>query len=81
MLQVEVSSSISPAFGGVSSISIDAKTINELMGKLADRYPRFNDHFDQGIAVSINGQIYRDNWQVEIPQDSEVYLLPRLQGG
>ena len=40
-----------------------------------------NKHMDAGIAVSINGEIYRDTWREEIPPDSEVYLLPRIPGG
>jgi sulfur carrier protein ThiS len=39
------------------------------------------EHMDTGIAVSINGEIYRDHWAEKIPQDAEVFLLPRLQGG
>ncbi len=81
MLRVSVSSSISPALNGATEISIEAQTINELMHKLIDRYPRIENQCETGIAVSINGEIYRDNWNVKIPQDSEVYLLPRIPGG
>jgi hypothetical protein len=38
-------------------------------------------HLDTGIALAIDGQIYRDNWEVEIPEGAEVYLMPRIQGG
>jgi molybdopterin synthase sulfur carrier subunit len=81
MLQVQVTSSISQVLDGAHSIAVEAQTISELMGKLADRYPRLQRQLDEGIAVSINGQIYRDNWQVAIPADAEVYLLPRIPGG
>jgi len=81
MLQVQVSSSISQALDGANTIALEAQTISELMGKLAERYPRLQRQLDDGIAVSINGQIYRDNWQVAIPADAEVFLLPRIQGG
>ncbi|MFT5577323.1 MAG: molybdopterin synthase sulfur carrier subunit [Paraglaciecola psychrophila] len=81
MLQVQVTSSISQVLDGAHSIAVEAQTISELMRKLADRYPRLQRQLDEGIAVSINGQIYRDNWQVAIPADAEVYLLPRIPGG
>lgn len=81
MLQVSVSSSISHALNGATTISIDATTINELMHKLIERYPLIENQCTTGIAVAINGEIYRDNWGVTIPQDSEVYLLPRIPGG
>ena len=38
-------------------------------------------HIARGIAVSINGKIYRDSWSEKIPADAEIYLLPRIQGG
>jgi len=81
MLQVQVSSSISQALDGVTTIALNAQTVSELMSKLSERYPRMQRQLDEGIAVSINGQIYRDNWQVAIPADAEVYLLPRIPGG
>jgi len=81
MLQVQVSSSISQALDGATTIALNAQTVSELMSKLSERYPRMQRQLDEGIAVSINGQIYRDNWQVAIPADAEVYLLPRIPGG
>jgi molybdopterin synthase sulfur carrier subunit len=33
------------------------------------------------VAVAINGEIYRDNWDTKIPEEAEVFLLPRIQGG
>ena len=35
----------------------------------------------RGVAVSIDGVIYRDSWSKELPQDAEIYLLPRIAGG
>lgn len=40
-----------------------------------------SQHLEAGIAVAIDGQIYRDDWGKEIPTDAEIYLLPRIQGG
>jgi sulfur-carrier protein len=33
------------------------------------------------VAVSINGQIFRDQWDTQLPPDAEIYLLPRVPGG
>ena len=74
-------SSFRPALGGEESLRIQAKTLRELMGKLVKKYPRMQKHLDTGIAVAIDGQIYRDNWDLEIPEGVEVYLMPRIQGG
>jgi hypothetical protein len=38
-------------------------------------------HIARGVAVSIDGRIYRDDWGMELPEGAEIYLLPRIQGG
>jgi hypothetical protein len=48
---------------------------------VVERYPAMQQHMDQGIAVAIDGTIYRDDHSVTIPAVAEVYLLPRIQGG
>ena len=36
---------------------------------------------DRGVAVAIDGEIYRDAWFQPIPPDSEVFILPPIAGG
>jgi sulfur-carrier protein len=67
--------------GGALSISIHAKTIRELFRKLEEQFPAMGPHIARGIAVSINGKIYRDTWEQELPENAEIYLLPRIPGG
>ena len=81
MLEISLSGSLRDSADGAASISIDAGTIRELLRKVVERYPRMGSEIDKGVAVSINGQIYRDNWGQEIPDGAEVFLLPRIQGG
>ena len=83
MPKVKVSfiSSFRSALGGAEALDIEAGTLRELMHILVMKYPRMQKHIDDGIALAIDGQIYRDNWDVEIADGSEVYLMPRIQGG
>ncbi len=81
MLQVSLTGSLRSAAGGAAMVEIEARTIRELLSKIVERYPRMNQQLDAGIAVSIDGEIYRDDWSIEIPANSEVFLLPRIQGG
>ena len=74
-------SAFRPALGGAESLEIQAKTLRELMRKILKKYPRMQKHLDAGIALAIDGQIYRDDWDVEIPEGAEVYLMPRITGG
>ncbi len=82
MLEVKLSGSLRDAADGAASISIEAASIRELLRKVVERHPRMQSRIDnEGIAVSINGEIFRDNWGEKIPPGAEVFLLPRIQGG
>jgi sulfur-carrier protein len=70
-----------PAAGGASSVQIEAETIRELFRKLEEQYPAMAAYIARGIAVSINGKIFRDTWSEKLPEGAEIYLLPRIQGG
>jgi len=80
-VEVQLSASLREFAGGAASISIEAATIRELLRKLVERYPRMQRRVDEGIAVSVNGEIYRDDRNQQIPEGAEVFLLPRIQGG
>jgi molybdopterin converting factor small subunit len=81
MVAVNLWGSLKPAAGGAASITVEAQTIRELFRKLEEQYPAMKMHIDRGLAVSIDGRIWRDNWEAKIPENAEVYLLPRIQGG
>ncbi|WP_246676306.1 hypothetical protein [Mesorhizobium sp. B1-1-5] len=48
--------------------------------KLAEQYPGIEPWIDRAIAIAIDGVIYRDTWGKELPEDAEIFLLPRLAG-
>ncbi|MBX3567068.1 MAG: MoaD/ThiS family protein [Rhizobiaceae bacterium] len=81
MVEVTLWGSLGAIAGGKSRIEVEAKDIRELFRKLAERYPAMEPWIDRGIAVSIDGTIYRDTWSKELPEDAEIFLLPRLAGG
>jgi molybdopterin converting factor small subunit len=81
LVKVSFISSFRSALDGAESLEIQAKTLRELMSKLLASYPRLQKHLDEGIALAIDGEIYRDNWDVELKDGAEVFLMPRLQGG
>jgi sulfur-carrier protein len=81
MVEVTLWGSLGTAAGGKNKLDIDAKDIRELFRKLAEQYPALEPYIERGIAVSIDGVIYRDTWSKELPQGAEIFLLPRLVGG
>ena len=81
MLKVCLSGPLKAAADGAASVAINAATIRELLRELVKHYPDMQSQVDDGIAISVNGQIFRDSWSEKIPEDAEVFLLPRIQGG
>ena len=74
-------SSLRPALGGADSLEMEATTLRELMRMLCANYPGVKKQIDAGVAVAVNGEIYRDNRDVALRDGSEVFLMPRIQGG
>ena len=81
MAEIKVWGGLRPATGGASTLDIEAKTIRELLSKLKQRYPDTAPFIKAGIAVSVDGVLYRDSWEKKLPASAEIYLLPRIQGG
>ena len=81
MVEVTLWGSLGAAAGGKNKVDIEAKDIRELFRKLTEQYPGLEPYIERGIAVSIDGVIYRDTWSKELPQGAEIFLLPRLVGG
>jgi sulfur-carrier protein len=80
-IQVHLWGALRPYANGALTISIQAETVRELFRVLIDKYPGMEPHIKRGVAVSINGQIFRDQWDTNLPADAEIYLLPRVPGG
>jgi molybdopterin converting factor small subunit len=81
MVEVKLWGALGAAAGGNETVDVEAKTIRELFRMLAQRYPGVEPYVKQGIAVSIDGVLYRDSWSKELPENAEIFLLPRMVGG
>lgn len=81
MLKVGFTGALRSSVDGHAQVDAEAGTIRELLSGLVQRYPDLAEHVDQGIAVALDGEIYRDDWSKPIPDGSAVFLLPRIQGG
>ena len=81
MVEVTLWGSLAAAAEGNSTVEIEARDIRELFKRLSERFPGLEPLMDRGVAVAIDGTIYRDTWSKELPTGAEIYLLPRLTGG
>ena len=81
MVEVTLWGGLAAAADGNSKVEIEARDIRELFKRLSERFPGLEPLIDRGVAVAIDGTIYRDTWSKQLPTGSEIYLLPRLTGG
>jgi sulfur-carrier protein len=81
MVQVTLTGPLKAAAGGRAEIEVEAATIHQLLSRLGQNHPKLKPMLDRGVAVAIDGEIYRDDWFRPIPPGSEVFILPRMAGG
>jgi sulfur-carrier protein len=82
MIQVSLSGPLRAGAGGKAAVEIaSAATIRELLDRLGEVHPDLKPLLEKGVAVSINGQIYRNAWFQPIPADADIHILPPLAGG
>ncbi len=79
--EVHLWGALRPLVGGASTVTVQANTIREMFRVLTEQYPGMEAHIKRGVAVSIDGQIFRDQWDTELPANAEIYLMPRIPGG
>jgi sulfur-carrier protein len=79
--EIHLWGALRPLAGGASSVLVSATTIRELFRVLSESYPGMEHHIKRGVAVSIDGKIYRDQWDTALPERAEIYLMPRVPGG
>jgi molybdopterin converting factor small subunit len=81
MPEVRLFGGLRDAVDGAESVQVEGTTIRELLQNLGREYPPLRERIGQGIAIAIDGVIYRDDWEQPIPEGAEVGLLSRIAGG
>ena len=81
MLRVKLGGPLMSQAGGITEFPVEAKTVREMLTRLGELYPELKPLLERGVTVAVNGTIYRGAFLAEIPDGSEVYVLPPLAGG
>ena len=81
MVEVRLGSTLASAAGGRRVFEVEAENVMQLLRALRKGYPELEPVLERGVAVSIDGRLYRDAWLQKIPAGAEVYLMPRMAGG
>jgi len=81
MPEVRLFGGLRDAADGAESVWAEGTTVRELLQNLGREYPLLRERIDQGIAITIDGTVYRDDRDQPIPEGAEVGLLARIAGG
>ncbi len=81
MVQVTLFGSLRAHADGRAKVEIEARTFKDLLDRLVEQYPGMKPQIDRGISVAIDGLVYKEAWFAPITPQSEVVLLPFMQGG
>ena len=81
MVDVTLWGGLVPLADNQKKLSVEARSIRELLRKLEERYPALRGPIKNEVAVVVDGVIYRNNWSKKLPENAEVFLMRRLSGG
>ncbi len=81
MVKVVIWGSLQDATGGKAEVAVEAANLRQLLDNLAADFPGLQPQLERGVSVAIDGLVHNDDWFAEIGADSEVVLLPRIEGG
>ena len=81
MVQVRLGGSLQSYSGGRGSFEIEAANIGQILAGLGEACPRLKPLLEQGVAVAVDGEIYRGSLLKPVRPDAEVFILPKLAGG
>lgn len=81
MTEVRLGGTLKAYAGGREVFEVGGSNIRELLTDLGAQCPKLKPFLEKGVAVAIDGELYRDAWFQPVKPDSEVYILPRAAGG
>ncbi len=81
MIDVRLGATLRSRAGGRQSFPVEAGTVGQVLERLQGAYPELSPVLDRGVAIAIDGRIYRDSLLQRVPDGAEVYLMPRVAGG
>jgi len=81
--RVTLSSGFSRRYtGGVREFEIEATSLRGVIKALDGMYPGLGEHLEEETTVAIDGQIHdQPGYFQKLRQGSEVFFIPKLEGG
>lgn len=81
MVRVALWGSLRVHADGLDAVEVKARNFKEVLEALARDYPGLKPQIERGVSLAIDGVIYKESWFTPVRPESEVVLLPRMEGG
>jgi len=67
--------------GGVGEFTVEARNLRGVIKALDKLYPGLGVHLEEETTVAIDGEIHEVGYLQPLRQDSEVFFIPKIEGG
>ena len=67
--------------GGIKTFDIEAKTLRAIIKAMETRFPGVGEILEEETSVVIDGEMHEVVYTQPIKPGSEVFFLPRIEGG
>lgn len=67
--------------GGVTEFAVQAKTLGGVIKEMDRRYPGLGEHLEEETTVAIDGEIHEVGYFQTVRPGSEVFFIPKIEGG
>jgi sulfur-carrier protein len=67
--------------GGVREFAISANSLRGVIKALDALYPGLAEHIEAETTVAIDGELHEIGYLQPLRQGSEVFFIPKLEGG
>jgi len=67
--------------GGVQEFSIAAKNLRGVIKEMDKLYPGLGEHLEEETTVAIDGEIHEVTYYQAVRPGSEIFFIPKLEGG
>ena len=80
MVKVVLSENFSVLADGLRELELPADNYREVIAELVARWPQLEPLLERS-SVAIDGMIYQDAMYEPLKRDSEIFFMPRIEGG
>lgn len=81
MVRVKLWGSLRNLANGEEFVEVEAQNFKQLLDALGIQYPALQPEIERKVSLALDGEIYRDAWFTPISAESEVLIIPYMEGG